>query len=92
MKNKEVIKAFINNRPANSSTGNLSSTCGRLFSYTTCIAEFIDNVLLINRTKYSVTTSRHQYMLDRETAGYIKHIPIYDVPRGSIDLKRFLIQ
>lgn len=66
MKNEEVIKSFLNKERAVNSTGSLSSTGNCLYSYSTCIAEY-DNKgnLYINLTKYSVTTSKQQYLLKR---------------------------
>lgn len=65
MRNIEVIKQFLNKSSGNSDSGNLISTGDRLFSYNTCIAEWIDDddYVIINTTKYSSTTSRHQNML-----------------------------
>lgn len=61
MKNKEVCKEFIRRRAACGS--NLISTGDKLFSYNTCIAQFNGHALVLNETKYSVTTSKHQHYL-----------------------------
>lgn len=61
MKNKEVCKEFIRRRVASGS--NLVSTGDKLFSYNTCIAQFNGHALILNETKYSVTTSKHQSYL-----------------------------
>lgn len=66
MKNKDVVIAFLQREKANSSTYNLRSTGNCLYSYFTCIAEFNkDGNLYINLTKYSLTTSRHQTLLNK---------------------------
>ena len=61
MKNKEVCNEFIHRRVASGS--NLVSTGDKLFSYNTCIAQFNGHALILNETKYSVTTSKHQHYL-----------------------------
>ena len=63
MKNIEVIKCFMKGYPAKSSSGNLRSTGEKLFSYNTCIAEWVNDYLFVNLTKYSSSTSRIQNML-----------------------------
>lgn len=63
MRNIEVIKFFIKRVPAKSWTGNTRSTGEKLFSYNTCIAEWINGYLFVNITKYSSSTSRIQNML-----------------------------
>ena len=65
MKNKDVILAFLEKRAAEGS--NLYSTGKRLISYNTTIAEwYSDYYLLVNHTRYSVTTSKHQHYLRSE--------------------------
>lgn len=67
MRNIEVIKQFLNKSSGNSDSGNLISTGDRLFSYNTCIAEWLENNdCAVNLTKYSSTTSRHQNLLRRK--------------------------
>lgn len=61
MKNKEVCEEFMHHRIASGS--NLVSTGDKLFSYNTCIAQWHPHGVLYNETKYSTTTSRHQYYL-----------------------------
>lgn len=64
MKNKEVIDKFLNKEVGNGS--NLVSTGTRLFSYQTCIAEWDNDSLYLNKTYYSNTTSRYLNMLIRK--------------------------
>lgn len=54
------------------------------YSYATCIRTRADDGVrfILNRTKYSPTTSRHQ----SEAFGHLdfeKHINLFDVPRGA---------
>lgn len=64
MRNKDVIEGFIRGEVCN--TLHLFSTGDRLLSYNTCIAEVVGEVLYINKTRYSVTTSRHLGLLLRK--------------------------
>lgn len=79
MRNIDVVKNFLNMVPA--SAYNLSSSGDRLFSYRTCIAEFDKKGRLwYNGTKYSNTTSRHQF--------YVRNLgniftEVIDIPRNS---------
>lgn len=86
MKNKEVVEAFLSGDVATGS--NLCSTGYKLFSYRTCIAEWYDGYLLINITRYSNTTSKHQ--------SYLKHInntrKVDNIPYNSSELHSFLNQ
>ena len=65
MKNRDVILAFLEKREAFGS--NLFSTGQKLINYNTALAEWYDNYhLIINDTRYSVTTSKNQAYLKRE--------------------------
>lgn len=88
MKNIEVIKAFLNLSEGNSHNKNLISIGDRLFSYNTCIAEWTDDYLLINVTKYSQSTSRIQNMLLREARTGLEIIKVDNVP---INIQRLWI-
>lgn len=61
MINSKVIDNFLLKKPRNGS--NLVSSGTRLFSYRTCIAELDNDLLYLNKSYYSVTTSRHLNML-----------------------------
>ena len=63
---QEVIKQFLDKSSGNSDTKNLISDGVRLFSYNTCIAEWTDDSILFNVSKYSSSTSRIQGMMLRE--------------------------
>lgn len=91
MNNKEVCKAFSYKEKATGS--NLMSTGDKLFSYSTCIAEWDGAYLILNKTKYSTTTSKHQTYLYRAIHHtmldmYIKEVD--DVARGTSSLKQFI--
>jgi hypothetical protein len=78
LKNEKVIEKFIAGEAEyfTSHTGNLWSRYNELWNYRTMIAKFDheSKKLLINVTKYSVTTSKIQTYLKRESkyapAGY----------------------
>lgn len=80
MKNIEVIKQFLNKSSGNSDTGNLISDGVKLINYNTCIAEWIDSLLLVNVTKYSKSTSRIQSMLIHELKSRDALLAIDNVP------------
>jgi hypothetical protein len=63
MRNIEVIKQFLNKSSGNSDNGNVISTGDRLINYNTCLAEWNNDSIMINVTKYSSSTSRIQNML-----------------------------
>lgn len=68
MTNKEFIQKFCTGNFDEDKVyrcGNLTIQDDRLFSYSTCIAEFKYNphIVYINMTKYSPTTSRHQNLM-----------------------------
>lgn len=95
MKNIDVINAFLNNddETAYMSTAHVSFRGNRLWSYNTVIAEKQKSasgdwdILLLNKTKYSVTTSKHQTYLRRELEFYTSKYQIVeitqDVPYNS---------
>lgn len=80
LKNAEVVKNFVGRfGDCQSYTGNLYSRGNKLYNYSTVIAQYIDGELVINATKYSVSTSKIQHMIRKEAYRYIeteKHVPI----------------
>lgn len=81
MRNIEVIKQFLNKSSGNSDTKNLISDGVKLFSYNTCVAEWTDDFVLFNVTKYSRSTSRIQSMMLRELRKLIhKSVFVDNVP------------
>lgn len=81
MKNIEVIEKFING--CIGSGGNLTSADGKLYSYQTCIAEYTRKGLIVNKTRYSVTTSKHVGMLLKRLCNYKVIHFVEDIPKGS---------
>lgn len=95
MTNKEVVLNFLNGKNAHSL--NMRSQNGRLYSYNTCIAEIVkreDNkpILIVNKTKYSTTTSgKHQRPLYNNMSPVKYDIrEISNVPQDTYSLTRFL--
>ena len=69
----------------------------RVYSYNTCIAEYRNGEWIINRTKYSVTTTKHQsivaYALDVPWGNgnhWRDALLVYDIPRGEYRLYWYL--
>jgi hypothetical protein len=63
MKNVDVVKAFLKGQYAR--TANLYTFKNKLINYDTVIAEYKDGCLIVNTTKYSVSTSKIQNVLLR---------------------------
>jgi hypothetical protein len=87
MKNIDVIKAFVNGKSACGS--NLYSTGDKLVNYNTCIAEYNENEnrYILNITKYSSTTSRHQNALRKLLP--LGTICVNKIPKGTLNLLRY---
>lgn len=95
MKNIDVIQAFLDNNDENAhaNTEHVSFRGNRLWSYNTVIAEKVKgmtdrDILMLNKTKYSVTTSKHQTYLNRELEFYTSKYQIIvidnkSIPRGT---------
>ena len=87
MTNLQVINAFANGKSAKSSNHNLCSYGDKLYNYYTCLAQRLsDGTILVNTTKYSVSTSKIQT--------YIKYVltkynGVNNVPLGASDLTRY---
>lgn len=90
MTNLEVIRAFINKEEGHSL--HITSENNKLFSYTTCIAQWYDDKIIINCTKYSLTSSKHKTMLLREIPGYITLIKLNDVLKDEDDLEKYIFK
>lgn len=61
MKNNDVIKSFVNGATSGKNhSGNLRIEGNKLIHYCTCIAERYATGIIVNVTKYSVTTSKIQ--------------------------------
>lgn len=89
VKNRDVCRYFVGGKDAYGS--NLRSEDGKLYSYNTVIGQWHDGKLIINNTRYSVTTSKHKHYL--ELALYSSTKEIYtkkEVPRGETDLTKYI--
>lgn len=86
MTNQEVINAFAAGKAAKSSNGNLQSDGRRLWSYSTVIAQRINNGrFIVNITRYSVSTSKVQtYTVRTLPASRCREVS--GLPRGTYDL------
>ena len=93
MKNSVLCERFVNG--ANEGNGsNMRINNNRLYSYNTCICERFVNErgyynFIMNETKYSISTSRHQsyvrYALRNENV-----IPANNVPKRANSLHRYV--
>lgn len=94
MKNSEVAQAFAFNYVNNAKALNLEFTNNKLYSYATVIAQRLDDGrVIVNNTKYSCTTSRHQYYLRyylNKVYSENELIRINNVPRGTYNLERYI--
>ena len=92
MDNKSVINAFVCGKSAKSSNGNLKSLGNRLVSYYTTIAQRLDNgTIVLNRTKYSTSTSKIQSWTKRVFDGHRNVVEVTNIPLGTTDLLYFYI-
>lgn len=97
MKNHDVVVEFFNSRGNNpqieSHTGNLYGYTGnRLMNYRTCLAQFVDGILVINTTKYSRTTSTIQTCIKRELLTSSCTVKFVEgVPMNTRDLTKYVI-
>lgn len=86
MKNEDVVKSFYEGKP--NERPSLSTNGYKLFSYKTVIAQKVvidDKTKIIkNITKYSHTTSKHQFYIDN--FDYV----VTDVPKGATDLVKYM--
>lgn len=91
MNNQSVINAFVCGKSAKSSNGNLKSFGNRLVSYYTTIAQRLDNgTIVLNCTKYSVSTSKIQTWTKGAFYGHRNVVEVTNVPLGTTDLQRYM--
>ena len=91
MNNQSVINAFVCGKSAKSSNGNLHSNGDKLYSYYTVIAERLANgTIVLNRTKYSVSTSKIQTWTKGAFDGHRNVVEVTNVPLGATDLQRYM--
>lgn len=93
--NQDVVKSFLNGKIAKSLS--MTSTGDKLYSYNTIIAQWHNNELIVNKTKYSRTTSvHHQSKLFNEVRSYTNVVYVGGnktdnyVPFNSHDLKIYV--
>ena len=84
MRNQEVISKFVHFAES-AATANVRSIGDKLFNYETCIAQRHEGKVIVNVTRYSVTTSRIQNYLRGEMANK-DVIEVANVPLGTFDL------
>ena len=91
MNNQSVINAFVCGKSAKSSNGNLRSYGNKLVSYYTTIAQRLDNgTIVLNRTRYSVSTSKIQTWTKVAFHDNRNVVEVTDVPFGTTDLARYV--
>jgi hypothetical protein len=66
------------------SANSMSCQNGKLYSYSTCIAQIIGDTVIYNTASYSVTTSKQQGYMQSATSHYSKKIYL-DIPRRGLD-------
>ena len=88
MRNKEVISKFVNFAES-AATANVRSTGDKLLSYYTCIAQRHEGKIIVNITRYSMTTSKLQSHVRWELSGY-DVIEVTGVPRGTCNLVPYI--
>ena len=96
MTNFDVCVCFVNGTKngAHSLSMSISDNGDRLYSYGTVIAQKLQNgAIVLNDTKYSVTTSKHQNDIRHAIIKYAKTLIIYhsynNVQRGTYDSTRY---
>lgn len=89
MKNREVISAFVNGKSAR--TTNLRTDGNKLYNYSTCIGQKLsDGTIIVNSTKYSVTTSKIQtYLRYAVSESGKKSVEVLGVHPNAYDLTRY---
>lgn len=84
MRNQDVIKKFVN-YAEEAETLHVRSNGDKLFNYGTCLAQRYNGKIIVNVTRYSVTTSKIQSSLKHELSGY-QVIEVSGVPLGTVNL------
>lgn len=89
-KNSEVCLKFLEQDIAENHSGSLVSDGNKLMNYETCIAQWDNDYLYLNMTKYSPTTTTIQNKLHRMAKDIIPEerlIVMKDyIPRGTGDI------
>ena len=73
-------------------TKNVKHTGDRLINYSTSLAEWdrANGTLIINETKYSVSTSRVQHYVRRHIPSHVHVIYVTNIPEGTLVLKNYV--
>lgn len=91
MTTQNVVEHFVwGEEKGKASGGRLRIEGKRLINFDTTIAQRMDNLVIINITKYSPTTTKHQNRLCRMIGENDNVIFVSNVPVGAYDLKRFI--
>ena len=82
--NSELTHIWANDPDPTISKSANSMSCydGKLFSYSTCIAQILDNTVIHNTYGYSVTTSKQQGLAGSASRHYSNHIYLEFPQRG----------
>jgi hypothetical protein len=86
-KNKDVIMGFIYG-DTKGKASSITIEGDKLYSYNTVIAQRINGAIVINKTKYSMSTTTCQNVLLREMSDART---VEDVRMGAQDLERYLV-
>lgn len=83
MKNSQIVEDFFNGYKSEYKNKSRSVRIekNKLFSYDTCIAQYVNGICYMNLTKYSSTTSKIQYLIKQYIT--INTRICKDVPRDS---------
>jgi hypothetical protein len=87
MTTQNVINLFVSGATKGKASS-ISIEGDKLFNYSTVIAQRVNGEIVLNATRYSMTTTKHQNVLKRELPQNVQKVN--DVPRGAQDLTRFL--
>jgi hypothetical protein len=84
--NRELIHVWANdpNPTISKSANSMSCYNGKLFSYSTCIAQIVDNTVIHNTYGYSVTTSKQQGLAGFASRHYSSQIYL-EFPQRGLD-------
>jgi hypothetical protein len=66
------------------SANSMSCHNGKLYSYSTCIGQIINDTVIYNTASYSNSTSKHQNLMQSATSHYSKRIYL-DIPRRGLN-------
>lgn len=84
MTNQQVGERFLKGEKGKSL--NMVSTGDKLFSYNTIVAQWVDDKMVLNSTKYSPTTSKHVYYVK----SYADMVTSEFVPIDTHDLRPYI--